>query len=153
MSGSGIPADPNGYDENTNFGSATQCYNAIVIMPTSAAWNVATTLGTLNGAAMTGDTGMCDTTTAGMMVSYSSTAILISPASEECFDITTTYVGFGQAGRGKIASDGSTIEMELYFSGQATGATCQDGIVGASGVTLMGKPFTGDAVQTYQITP
>ena len=152
MSGSGIPADPNGYDENVNFGAATQCYDKVVITPTSAAWHVATTLGTLNGAASTGDTGMCDTTMPGMMLSYSSTAILVANVTETCFDLTATYVGFTQEGRGMIAADGSSVELELYFSGQAAGATCADGAVGATGVTLMGKPFTGDAVQTYQIS-
>ncbi len=151
MKGANIPADPNGYSADVNLGSATQCYNSVVLSPTSTKWAVATTLGTLNGAASTGDTGTCDTTTPGMMLSYDSTAILVANVTETCFDFTATYVGFGQEGRGQIAADGSTVDLELYFSGQPTGDRCADGAVGAKTVTIKGTAFTGDAVQTYTI--
>ncbi len=154
MAGSDIPADPDGYDENTNYGSATQCYNKSTIQILSGTWNVTSVLGTLNGAASSGATGTCDTTTpSGSPLMFSSTAVDIEnvQGNATCFDITVTYAGFAQDGRGTISADGKTVELELYFSGQATGDKCANGAVGASGVQLNGAAFTGNAVQTYRV--
>lgn len=151
MEGADIPTDPNGYNENYNFGSATQCYNKVVMTPTAAMWHVESTLGTLNNAPNTGDMGTCDHSTAGQMVSFDSTAILIENVSADCFDFTATYVGFSQEGRGQIAADGASLKLELYFGGQATGHRCADGAVGAATVQIKGAAFAGNAVQTYQV--
>jgi hypothetical protein len=151
MAGADIPTDPNGYNENYNFATATQCYNQVVMKPSSALWHVESTLGTLNGAPNKGDKGTCDHAAAGMMLSFDSTAILIENVSESCFDFTATYVGFGQEGRGKIAADGKTVSLELYFKDQATGHRCADGAVGAQTVKVSGADFKGNAVQVYQI--
>jgi hypothetical protein len=151
MAGTDIPPDPNGYDENINFGQATQCYSSVVMSPASAAWHVASTLGTLDGAPNKGDTGMCDTSKPGQMVSFDANTILVANVSETCFDFTATFVGFSQEGRGSISADGKTLELELYFGGQAAGHRCADGAVGAKTVTIMGMPFSGNAVQTYQV--
>src|SRR5262245_47533492 len=64
MSGDQIPTHPNGYDENVNFGSATQCYSKVTIGIMAGTWNVSSDLGTLNGAPNQGETGMCDHNTA-----------------------------------------------------------------------------------------
>lgn len=151
MAGADIPSHPNGFDENVNFGQATQCYNKTVMTPAAQAWHVVSTLGTLNNAPNTGDTGTCDNATAGVEVAFDSTAILVENVSATCFDFTATYVGFGQEGRGSISADGKTVKLELFFSGQATGHRCADGAVGATGVMIKGAAFSGNAVQTYQV--
>jgi hypothetical protein len=86
-------------------------------------------------------------------LSFNSTAVLVeNPATDcSCFDITITFAGFSQEGRARVASGGGSVDMELFFGGQATGHRCADGAVGASSVTLNGTAFTGDAVQTYQV--
>jgi hypothetical protein len=67
-----------------------------------------------------------------------------------CFDVTFNYPGgFTQEGRASLSADGKTLKMELFVSQQAVGHRCADGAVGASTVTFLGKPFTGNAVQTY----
>ncbi|MFO0593274.1 MAG: hypothetical protein U0441_37375 [Polyangiaceae bacterium] len=152
MEGADIPTDPNGFNENVNFGSATQCYSKVTMTPTDAAWHVASDLGTLNNAPNKGDVGMCDHATVSTMVAFDSTAILIENVTADCFDFTATYVGFSQEGRGKIAADGSSLDLELFFGGQATGHRCADGAVGAMTVKLNGADFKGDAVQTYQVS-
>ncbi len=152
MEGADIPTDPNGYNENYNFGQATQCYHSVTMTPTAAAWHVVSSLGTLNDAPNAGDMGTCDHATASAEVSFDSTAILIENVTADCFDFTATYVGFGQEGRGKIAADGASLDLELYFAGQAVGHRCADGAVGAMTVKLKGNDFTGDAVQSYKVS-
>jgi hypothetical protein len=151
MSGTDIPPDPNGYNENVNYGQATQCYSSVVMTPAAAGWHVASTLGTLDNAPNKGDMGMCDTSKPGQMVGFDATTILIANVGETCFDFTATFVGFSQEGRGSLSTDGRTLELELFFGGQAAGHRCADGAVGAKTVTLMGTAFSGNAVQTYQV--
>ncbi|MGC3999900.1 MAG: hypothetical protein QM767_21650 [Anaeromyxobacter sp.] len=85
---------------------------------------------------------------------FSSTNVLIEnvAGNATCFDVTVTYTGFAQEGRGRFLDDGDTLELELFFSGQATGHRCADGAVGEATVTLNAAAFTGNAVQTYRIT-
>jgi hypothetical protein len=151
MEGDNIPSHPNGYDENTNFGTATQCYNKVTMLPSSVVWNVTSVLGTLNGAPHAGDTGTCDNAAPGTELTFDSTAILIENATVECFDFTATYVGFAQEGRGQISPNGTTLSLEIFFKDQATGHRCADGAVGEATVTLNGMPFVGDAVQVYTV--
>lgn len=151
MEGDAIPSHPNGYDENVNFGNATQCYTKVTMSPSSTSWHVVSSLGTLSGAPNTGDTGTCDHTMASGEITFDSTAILIENVTVECFDFTATYVGFAQEGRGRLSADGKTLDLELYFKGQAAGHRCGDGGVGDASVTLNGMPFSGDAVQVYSI--
>lgn len=151
MAGADIPSDPNGYNENVNFGQATQCYNKTVMMPAAAAWHVESTLGTLSNAPNTGDVGTCEHDKPGTTVMFDSTAILVENVSADCFDFTATYVGFGQEGRGSISADGKVLKLEIFFKDQATGHRCGDGAVGAKSVKLSGADFAGNAVQTYQI--
>jgi hypothetical protein len=153
MTGADIPSHPNGYNENQNFGAATQCYNETVI-DTNANWTVTSKLGTLNGAPNPGDIGVCDNATVnGSPLTFNSTAILIEnvEGNGACFDVTATYTGFAQAGRGMFSADGRTMTLELFFSGQATGANCAAGDVGSATVTLLGSAFTGDALQVYRL--
>jgi len=149
MEGASIPSHPNGYDENTNFGNATQCYTSVTMTPTSASWHVVSVLGTLDNAPATGDTGTCNHDAPGTELSFDSTAILIENVTSDCFDFTATYVGFGQEGRASITE--ASLSLEIFFKGQATGHRCGDGAIGAQTVTLSGMPFTGDAVQQYTI--
>lgn len=153
MTGADIPSHPNGFNENTNFGAATQCYNETVIA-TNSNWTVTSKLGTLNGAPTVGSTGTCDNATvAGSPLTFSSTAILIEnvTGNGECFDVTATYAGFAQQGRAKFSADGKTLTMELFFAGQATGHRCASGAVGAATVTLNAAAFTGNAQQVYRL--
>ena len=152
MEGDNIPTHPNGYDENGNFGQATQCYHKSTMEATSeSVWHVTSVLGTLNDAPNPGDMGTCDRTTATAEVSFDSSNVLIENVAEDgnCFDATFTYTGFAQEGRGQLSADGNTMTLELYFEGQANGHRCADGAVGGSGVMLNGAAFTGDARQVY----
>ena len=93
MAGADIPSHPNGFDENVNFGQATQCYNKTVMTPAAQAWHVVSTLGTLNNAPNTGDTGTCDNATAGVEVAFDSTAILVENVSATCFGKAVQRIG------------------------------------------------------------
>jgi opacity protein-like surface antigen len=154
MTGADIPSHPNGYNQNMNLGAATQCYNSTTIAIASGVWHVTSKLGTLNGAPTVGSVGTCDrATVAGSDVKFDSTTVLIENVAGNgtCFDISVTYTGFGQEGRGAFSADGKTLQLELYFNGKATHHRCADGAVGSTGVTVNGAAFTGNAVQTYRI--
>jgi hypothetical protein len=152
MTGANIPSHPNGYNENANLGSATQCYNKTSIAVTGGVWNVTSLLGTLTGAATVGSVGTCDNATVlGSPLAFASTNVLVEnvQGNATCFDITVTYTGFSQEGRASFSADGKTLKMELFFGGQASGHRCAAGAVGAATVTLNAAAFTGNAVQTY----
>lgn len=153
MDGANIPTHPNGYDANANLGSASQCYHSTEMTLTGANFHVKSVLGTLTGAPNTGDVGMCDEATAGMALDFNSTSYVMENIQGDaaCFDITITYNGFGQEGRGALSADRKTLKLELFFKDKATGIRCADGFPGSGGVTLSGAPFTGNAVQTYII--
>lgn len=153
MSGARIPSHPNGYDEDLNFGQATQCYKQVTMRPGSGRVQVVSELGTLNGAPMAGDRGECDHGSLSAQLTFDSTAVLIENVKEDgsCFDFTITYPGFGQEGRGSVDAEGTTLVLELFFKDQATGHRCAAGEVGAPTVTLSQRMFTGDARQTYTI--
>ncbi|MFO0724162.1 MAG: PHB depolymerase family esterase [Myxococcota bacterium] len=154
MEGSAIPSHPNGFAENTNYGSATQCYNKVTMTDQANRIEVVSKLGTLKDAAATGAMGTCDHAAMSSELTFDSTAVLIEHVKDNgvCFDFTVTYPGFGQEGRGKMSEDGKTLTLELFFKDQATGHRCADGDVGASTVVLNQHPFTGNALQTYTIT-
>jgi hypothetical protein len=110
-------------------------------------------LGKLNGASTVGQRGECDHAASNGELSFTTTAVLIENVAQDggCFDVTYTYSGFKQVGRGQVSQDGKTLKVELYFENQATGIRCADGKVGQQTVTLGGAAFTGNAVQTYTI--
>lgn len=148
-----IPSHPNGYDEDVNFGQATQCLHATTLAVHDRAFSIRTVMGTLRDAPNPGDAGRCDREAAsGTELQFDTTAALIEDVrgDGECFDITLTYSGFGQEGRGAVSPDGELLELELYFRDQAIGHRCADGEVGSSSVTLNEDPFTGNAVQSYR---
>lgn len=155
MTGTDIPTDPNGFNENLNFGANTQCYNKVTIATLASNFQVTSDLGQFNAAADGGVVGMCDRTIKANTVSFTSNTVLVEnvQGNADCFDITVTYTGFSQAGRGKISADGKTVTLELFFA--ATGNRCADGAVGSTGVMLAtsGGPvaFTGNAQQVYRI--
>ncbi|MCB9538570.1 MAG: hypothetical protein H6704_20210 [Myxococcales bacterium] len=153
MAGDDIPTDPNGFNENVNFGQATQCYHRIEMTVQGGAFNLTTTTGVLENAPENGDVGMCDRDTAGVELMFQTTSYVIEnlEGNAECFDITLTFMGFGQEGRGAVSPDGSELWLEVFFKDQAVGHRCADGGVGDQTVTLNGMPFTGDAVQVFQI--
>lgn len=155
MTGANIPASPLGYDQNTNFGAATQCYSKVTIKSTTGpAFSTVSDLGTLTGAPNTGDTGTCDNGTVSTTLTFDSTVVAIENVATDgsCFDITITYTGFKQEGRGMITADGKLVKLELYFEGQATGHRCAGGKPGDKTVTLNSAAFTGDALQVYDVT-
>lgn len=155
MTGTDIPTSPNGFNENIDFGASTQCYQKVSIATLSSQFTVTSDLGTLNKMADAGIVGMCDRTTRANTVSFTSTAVLIDNVSNngECFDITATFNGFKQEGRGSISADGKTVTLEFFFA--ATGHRCADGAVGATGVMLATQAgpvaFTGNAKQVYRV--
>ena len=155
MRGTDVPSHPNGFDENKNFGQATQCYSEVELTILGGTWTTRSVLGTLTGASEVGQIGVCHRDQPGASLEFPSTAILVDnvQGNGTCFDITATYAGFGQEGRGRVAPDGSTVELEFFFKDQAIGHRCADGAVGQPNtVTLSEVPFTGNAVQTYRVT-
>ncbi|MEQ9497781.1 MAG: PHB depolymerase family esterase [Deltaproteobacteria bacterium] len=153
MTGMQIPSHPNGYDENINFGQATQCYQSVMMTPSAGRVTVVSQLGTLMNADEVGDAGSCDHTRLSSELTFVSTAFIINNVrgNGECFDFTVTYPGFAQEGRGTIAEDGSEMTLELFFKDQAVGHRCADGDVGDATVTLSQNPFMGNALQVYSI--
>ncbi len=146
MEGSMIPSHPNGYDQDVDFGAATQCYMKVTMAPLGGKIRVTSELGTLT------ESG-CDRMRLSGEASFDSTAVLIENVGgdAECFDFTITYPGFGQEGRGTINAERTELDLELFFKDQATGHRCADGAVGAPTVTLNQQLFTGDALQRYRI--
>lgn len=153
MSGDNIPSHPNGYDEDVNYGQATQCYKSVTMAVAGGKYGVTSVLGTLRDAPTVGARGTCDHDNSPGQLSFESTAVLIENVAEDgsCFDVTYTYPSFKQEGRGQVSQDGKTLKVELYFENQATGSRCASGAVAAKTVTLNGASFTGNAVQTYTI--
>lgn len=154
MEGDNIPSHPNGFDEDVNYGQATQCYKSVTMTVASGNYNVTSVLGTLRNAPTTGNRGECDRTAALTELTFTSRSVLVEnvAADGNCFDVSYDYGTFKQEGRGQVSKDGKTLKVELFFGGQATKNRCADGAVGASGVILSSAPFTGNAVQTYTIT-
>ncbi|ATB30159.1 hypothetical protein [Melittangium boletus] len=155
MTGADIPSFPNGYDEDINYGQATQCYQSVTMtVEGEQLYKVTSVLGTLLNAPKVGDKGECDHDAVLTQLEFTSTAVLLEnvKADGSCFDVTYTFPGgVVQEGRGQVSQDGKTLKLELFFVNQATGHRCADGAVGASTVILKGAPFTGNAVQTYTI--
>jgi hypothetical protein len=153
MAGDDIPTHPNGYLRDVNLAQATQCYSEVNMALKGSNFDVKSKLGTLMNAPNTGDVGKCDESTVSRELEFNSTTYLVEniEGDAECFDITITYTGFGQEGRGAISEDRKELHLELYFKDKAANMRCADGKPGAKGVQLDGKPFDGDAVQVYQI--
>lgn len=162
MEGDDIPAYPNGYSEKMNLGSATQCYHKTTIQTLDHNFTVTSQLGTLQNAPTLYAVGTCDRTTVSTTLSpFTSTAVLIDNVQNnaDCFDITATYTGFSQEGRGKISADGKTVTMELYFTGKAANHRCASGAVGSGSLAVTAQadggvattPFTGNAQQVYRV--
>jgi len=153
MEGVNIPTHPNGFNEDTNFGSATQCYEKVYMSVSGGNLAVTSTLGTLRNAATVGSTGECEPVAAGNPLTFTSTAVLIEnvQGDGECFDIGVTYPSFKQVGRGKLSNGGNTLTLELFFEGQAAGATCAAGAVGSASIKLNNADFTGNAQQVYTV--
>jgi hypothetical protein len=153
--GADVPPFPFGYSKNLNNGASTQCWNTITIQVlTSGLWDVTSVAGTLNGAAATGATGTCDGTTPSGSPATRSGSVTITnvQGNAACFDVDVSYPGsVGNSGRGSVSTDGKTVELELYYTGQATGIHCADGVVGAAGVTVNGAAVTGDTVQVFRL--
>ena len=60
MDGANIPSHPNGYNQNINYGSATQCYQKVEMNVSGGNFAVTSTLGTLRDAPTVGSAGTCD---------------------------------------------------------------------------------------------
>lgn len=153
MTGDDIPSHPNGFSKDQNFAQSTQCYVAVNMVLAGAQFSVDSKLGTLENAPNPGDVGSCNQTKESTSVSFDSTTYVIDnvQGDAECFDFTVTYTGFGQEGRGAISADRKHLDLEIFFSDQAVGMRCADGLPGSGITTLNGEPFSGDAVQVYAI--
>lgn len=145
MAGENIPSHPNGFSEDVNLGSATQCYSKVSMAVAGGIFNVTSDLATVSN-------GACNHEKANEQ-KFSTTNVLIEniQGDGECFDVLFTYTGFQQEGRGKISADGKTVTLELFFKDQAVGAKCASGAVGSGNITLNKNPFTGNAQQVYVI--
>ena len=123
-----------GFSQDTNFGSATQCYKKVTMKDQANRIQVVSQLGTLKDAPTTGTTGSCDRQSLASELTFDSTAVLIEnvKGNGTCFDFTITYSAFGQEGRGKISEDGKTLVLELFFKDQATGHRCAAGDPGSA---------------------
>lgn len=162
MQGDDIPTDPNGFNENVNYGASTQCYHSTKITTTGANFAVSTVLGQLNsldgGAVALFGVGKCDRTAMGNTVAFTSNTLVVDKVqgNAACFDILATYTGFAQEGRGSIAADGKTVTLELFFKDKTIGHSCADGAVGSNTVKFASAdggttPFAGKGLQVYRI--
>lgn len=145
MTGDNIPSHPNGYSEDLNLGSYTQCYAKVAMAVNSGIFNVTSDLATVTD-------GACDHVKATEQT-FSTTNVLIEniQGDGECFDVLFTYTSFQQEGRGRISPDGTTVTLELFFKDQAVGIKCADGAVGSGNITLNKAAFTGNAQQVYLV--
>lgn len=157
MNGANIPSHPNGINEDVNAGSASQCYQSVTMSVSGGNFKVDSVPGTLENAPNAGQTGTCNHELAKNALTFTSTSVLMENVKPDgsCFDVTFTYPGFKQVGRGSFSADAKTVKLELFFENAATGATCEAGAVGSGTVKLIVQgqsvPFTGNAVQTYVI--
>ncbi|HZI14506.1 MAG TPA: hypothetical protein VE153_29330 [Myxococcus sp.] len=158
MTGANIPSHPNGLNEDTNYGQASQCYKSVTMTVSGGTFSVNSVPGTIEGAANVGQTGTCNHDLARSALNFNSTAVLMEniAADGSCFDVTFTYPGFKQVGRGGFSADAKTLRLELFFENAATGAKCANGAVGSNTVSLIVQgqsvPFTGNAVQVYTVS-
>jgi hypothetical protein len=147
MEGANIPTHPNGISEDRDFGPQSQCYRSVTMTVAGGKYSVVSELGRVVN-------NKCDRTIDNGRAAFDTTAVLLEnvKADGSCFDVTYTYVGFKQVGRGQVSQDGKTLRLELFFEGAASGFRCENGAVGASGVIIGNTAFTGNAVQTYTIS-
>lgn len=157
MATADLPEQPNGYSEDV--GAFNQCYNQVEISVLAGTWTVDSTM-----ASVTGDPAACSHTANGTVLSFDSTAVSIGSEVDwsgtpgtivgngDCFDLRVTYEGFAQAGRGRFTADGTIMELELYFAGQAGGSSCADGAVG-SGIDTFPITVPTDSIQLYRLQP
>ncbi len=155
MTGANVPSHPHGYDEDINYGGATQCIQSVTRQVSGGTYHDTSVMGTLRNASTVGSRGECDHDTASSTLNFSSTTVLIENAQADgsCFDVRVVYPAFQVHGRGSVSQDGLKLSMEVFFADQTTGHLCADGAVGARTVTLNGRPFTGNAVQVYTVSP
>ncbi|MCY1017918.1 hypothetical protein [Pyxidicoccus sp. MSG2] len=154
MTGANIPSHPNGYNEDIDYGAATQCYKSVTMSVAGGNFKVDSIPGTIEGSPGVGQPGgTCNHDLAKNPLSFTSTTLVMEnvAADGSCFDVTFNFPGgLVQEGRGGFSADRKQLKLELFFKGQATGSKCANGAVGADGtVTLNKAPFSGNAVQTY----
>ena len=135
MEGANIPSHPNGYNEDINYGAATQCYQKVTMSVAGGNFKVTAPWAPCQispGAGQPG--GTCNHEPAKNPLSFTSTALLIEnvAADGSCFDVTFTYPGFlVQVGRGKLGRRTQALKLELFFEGQATATAARRGAVGS----------------------
>jgi hypothetical protein len=155
MQGTNIPSHPNGYNEDIDYGNATQCYQRVTMTVAAGNFTVNSIPGTVQNSPGIGQPGgTCNPQVAKNPLTFVSSSVLMEnvAADGSCFDVTFNFPGgLVQEGRGGFTSDQRQLRLELFFRGQATNHRCANGAVGSSGVTLNGATFTGNAVQTYVI--
>jgi hypothetical protein len=151
MQGANIPPFPLGLNEDQNWLGATQCYNKVTLKVANGLPTVDSSMGTLENASTQGAVGTCNHDVVSGPQHFVATNALIQnvAADGSCFDVTYTYNGFGQEGRGKLSADGKTLTLEIFFSSKATNHRCANGPVGSAGVMVNGAPLAGNAQQVY----
>jgi hypothetical protein len=160
MAGRDIPECPFGISEAVDLGVSTQCYRAITIRVANGAF-----ASTVEGGALATlpDGGLgCDHTATTSTSNFTSMSVLIDNVVDNgaCFDVTLDFGAFGEEGRGRIAPDGTSVTLELYFRRKASQHRCEDGAVGSQVNLIIGSPGTGagkvahpvgDTLQVYRI--
>ncbi|MFO0728479.1 MAG: hypothetical protein U1E65_32180 [Myxococcota bacterium] len=151
--GASMPPYPFGLSENVNNGPASTCFTSITIHVQGGVLHNQTVLAQISGAPNQGDTGVCVHSSPQQMVQYDSTSFAITHlrGNGACFDIDASYTILGTEGRGRIAADGSSMDLEIFYAGQATHHRCADGDVGTVGVVVSGVPLAGNAVQHFDL--
>ncbi len=146
MEGANIPSHPNGYDEDVNYGAVTQCYQKVQMIFSGSNFHVSSNLGTLRNASATYSKGTCDHEAVSGAQNFDSTGVLIEnvAADASCFDITVSYNGFSQVGRGNLSADGKTLTLELFFGARprATPARTARWVRRPSSSTRLRSPAT-----------
>lgn len=151
-SGTGFPPYPFGFSDSVNYGAATQCYAQIVLSIAGNSVESRSILGTLVGAPNSGDHGVCHHDQPSSMFSFSSTLVIQNVRDNGgCFDVDITFSSFAYQGRGRMAQDGQTVDLELFFVDQATGMRCSDGDVGSGTVRVQNMSLPGSAVQHFSV--
>ncbi|RKH30286.1 hypothetical protein D7Y13_26650 [Corallococcus praedator] len=155
MEGDNIPSHPLSLDEDINWGSASQCFQKVTIGVGGNNFHVNSVPGTIRESSGVGQPGStCDHAAAQNALVFDSKAVTLSniAADGSCFEVLVDYGSFKQEGRARFSEDTKKLSMELYFEAKATGWHCADGAVGAKTVSASGQPFTGNAVQVYEIS-
>jgi hypothetical protein len=149
---SGVPSFPFGLPDNVNFGESTQCISSVRWTTRAGQVTIVRTEGTLEGAPNLSDVGRCLRMAPSVEQTFTSRRLTLGNirGNAECFDVDLVLPERTWQGRGRIAADGSRVELELFFESLAQGIRCADGDVCAPTVVFGGAQFSGDATFVFR---